>query len=644
MADFIVDPATAMQSTYTKIDMPFKFSDKSEARTSYRRRLLVEDGDDTPLAVIPREDSVFGKVDREFDGEIDAEILGVPSGARVLEIHSQLQKVSDDLNDMVEDLLEEREKDFFLAYRTHMFTVQRELTSLKNLSDSNETKGRRVQKVRSLEAELQWFTAEALRLDDLCKKHQKRLERFRGNVQELEDDRAFLEEEITASRTEFKALKNAVGQAQTAVERREDRARSGGIPGDTESRAERDSRGREQHSIGPEQSTDTLQEGELRERYDQVVEDLSRSIRTEKAAINRLRDDAGDKMRESSIAQPGPVEGLADIFTRCVDEEAYHWNDSGAANTQPRHRRFCTCVHSRVALHACVRWTSPIADVAHILSDHPGKPFKARPPAGTISLRRAWGIRPTEDGERGVKRQRESREAAGSEPIRRDLVNEYEEEHRGTSSSSASRADAVEDNSNAPPSNVDVTGAASSSTAAARASLVPTLTRGGSLRNQEKILSEIAALRESVDKVLEGEAAKRFKGGFVSAVKSISPNFRVCWLSNQVICTICESNKHRIHTSDLPAQLDRVGRFDIGTTGAAPVAARRRTIIDSLKDHEATVTHRRCSELAQRSVDDQNRRTEMNIARVAYITVVEGDSFARFERSVANLALAGSPV
>ncbi|KAF4714274.1 hypothetical protein FOZ62_000799, partial [Perkinsus olseni] len=158
------------------------------------------------------------------------------------------------------------------------------------------------------------------RLDDLCKKHQKRLERFRGNVQELEDDRAFLEEEITASRTEFNALKNAVGQAQTAVERRKDRARSSGIPGGEGSRAERDSRGREQHSIGPEQSSDTLQEGELRERYDQVVEDFNRSIRTEKAAINRLRDDTRDEMRGSNNVQPGAVDGLVDIFTRCVDE------------------------------------------------------------------------------------------------------------------------------------------------------------------------------------------------------------------------------------------------------------------------------------------------------------------------------------
>ncbi|KAF4719299.1 hypothetical protein FOZ63_003990, partial [Perkinsus olseni] len=300
MADFIVDPATAMQSKYTKIDTPFKFSDKSEARTSYRRRLLVEDGDDTPLAVMPREDSVFGKVDREFDGEIDAEILGVPSGARVLEMHSQLQKVSDDLNDMVEDLLEELEKDFFLAYRTHMFTVQRELTSLKNLSDSNETKGRRVQKVRSLEAELQWFTAEALSGPGCA--HDP-----------IDVDIVFRHSHIRED------LLMAFNRT-TAVERRRDMARSGGIPGDTESRAERDSRGREQHSIGPEQSTDTLQEGELRERYDQVVEGLSRSIRTEKAAINRLRDDAGDKRRESSKAQPGPVEGLTDIFTRCVGE------------------------------------------------------------------------------------------------------------------------------------------------------------------------------------------------------------------------------------------------------------------------------------------------------------------------------------
>ncbi|KAF4753839.1 hypothetical protein FOZ63_025931 [Perkinsus olseni] len=54
-----------------------------------------------------------------------------------------------------------------------------------------------------------------------------------------------------------------------------------------------------------------------------------------------------------------------------------------------------------------------------------------------------------------------------------------------------------------------------------------------SICGPQKILSEIATLKDSVYKVLEGKAAKRFKRDFVSAVKSISPNFRVCWRSNQ---------------------------------------------------------------------------------------------------------------
>ncbi|EER11007.1 hypothetical protein Pmar_PMAR029628 [Perkinsus marinus ATCC 50983] len=111
MSDAIVDAASAMQSKNTAIDIPFKFSDKAEARAEYRNRLLAEhNSDGTSLALIKRDEAVFANADEEFNGEIAAEILELPSGTRVLDLHSQLQKISDDFNDLVDNLLDEREK------------------------------------------------------------------------------------------------------------------------------------------------------------------------------------------------------------------------------------------------------------------------------------------------------------------------------------------------------------------------------------------------------------------------------------------------------------------------------------------------------------------------------------------------------
>merc|ERR1719487_1211586 len=139
------------------------------------------------------------------------------NGPRILGLHKDLQKLADTLDEKVEDMLNVHEKDFFLAYKSHMYTVQKEFKALKQKADEEETKTRRDAKVQSLEKELDWFMNEALRLDELCKKYKKELDKWKARADALDDDRQFLENQIKHARKHNRALRGAVERAQTSA-------------------------------------------------------------------------------------------------------------------------------------------------------------------------------------------------------------------------------------------------------------------------------------------------------------------------------------------------------------------------------------------------------------------------------------------
>merc|ERR1719447_2553813 len=83
----------------------------------------------------------------------------------------------------VQEMLREHEQDFFLAYKTHMYGLQKEFKALKNKANEEDTKTRRDSKIQSLERELDWFMAEALRLDELCKGYKRQNKVLRAAVE-----------------------------------------------------------------------------------------------------------------------------------------------------------------------------------------------------------------------------------------------------------------------------------------------------------------------------------------------------------------------------------------------------------------------------------------------------------------------------
>ncbi|CAM9313854.1 unnamed protein product, partial [Discosporangium mesarthrocarpum] len=85
--------------------------------------------------------------------------------ARVREEHSRLLEVVSTLNQKISGVLSKQESDFLAAYRSHMYTVQKELQTLRQRVVDAENALQRNDKVQKLEDECEWYRKEALRLD-----------------------------------------------------------------------------------------------------------------------------------------------------------------------------------------------------------------------------------------------------------------------------------------------------------------------------------------------------------------------------------------------------------------------------------------------------------------------------------------------
>jgi len=232
------------------------------------------------------------------------------SGSTILKLHSELQALADDLDEKVEGRLNSNENAFFLAYKSHMYTVQKEFNELRQKADEEETKTRRDAKISSLEKELDWFMNEALRLDELCKKYKKELDKWKGKAEALEDDRHFLQNQIMAAKKNNKALRGAVEKAQTS-------AYSALVSSDDP--AKRMSSMSAQDTAAPalqdRTETQALTSGlsrELEERYQMCVKRLKQQLETEQ----RL----AAKMRSVSDRQFGDPSDLEDFFLQCIDQ------------------------------------------------------------------------------------------------------------------------------------------------------------------------------------------------------------------------------------------------------------------------------------------------------------------------------------
>jgi hypothetical protein len=139
------------------------------------------------------------------------------AGPRITEHHQELTNLALTLEQRMEKLLMEHEKDFFLAYKTHMYGVQRDIKTLRMKADTEDAKTREDTKIRALEGELDWFMTEALRLDELCKGYKKEVDKWKSKADALDEDRRFLEDQIKGAKRQNKILRAAAERARSSA-------------------------------------------------------------------------------------------------------------------------------------------------------------------------------------------------------------------------------------------------------------------------------------------------------------------------------------------------------------------------------------------------------------------------------------------
>jgi len=139
------------------------------------------------------------------------------AGPQIVEYHKDIENLALTLDQRMSHLLREHEKDFFLAYKTHMYNVQKEIRALKVKADLEEAKTKEDSKIKELERELDWFMTEALRLDELCKGYKKEVDKWKSKADALDEDRRFLEDQIKGAKRQNKILRAAAERAKSSA-------------------------------------------------------------------------------------------------------------------------------------------------------------------------------------------------------------------------------------------------------------------------------------------------------------------------------------------------------------------------------------------------------------------------------------------
>lgn len=265
------------------------------------------------------------------------------AGPRIMETHDELKKLAENMDKKVHDMLREHEQDFFLAYKTHMYGLQKEFKALKAKADEEDTKTRRDLKIQSLERELDWFMAEAVRLDELCRGYKKEVDKWKAKAEAIEEDRRYLEDQIKGSKRQNKVLRAAVDRANYAgqnkmtssptqrksLEKNESESQLSLPPlrpNSAETKKLEDSKkGKDdgRHSAPPEMITDVAtikkaaspkpkKPSEEEQRLIDAIKSLKDHLKTEQHTIKSIRAERGNAYSRKSA--------LEEFFLSCVDE------------------------------------------------------------------------------------------------------------------------------------------------------------------------------------------------------------------------------------------------------------------------------------------------------------------------------------
>lgn len=102
--------------------------------------------------------------------------------------YGNLQHAISEMGDKVSGVLAKQEGEFLSAYRAHMRNVQTDFRSLREELDEKDRSIANNEKVLQLEKERDWYKKEALHLEKILLKTQKKEHNLNEKVAELEED------------------------------------------------------------------------------------------------------------------------------------------------------------------------------------------------------------------------------------------------------------------------------------------------------------------------------------------------------------------------------------------------------------------------------------------------------------------------
>ncbi|CAJ1346556.1 unnamed protein product [Effrenium voratum] len=162
-------------------------------------------------------DAEAGKKKGSKDKNRFRNLEATDAGNKIMTHFQDLTHLANSLDLRMEALLKEHEQDFFLAYKTHMYKVQKDIKLLRMKAEQEEAKTREDTKIKALEGELDRFMTQALRLDELCKGYKKEVDKWKAKAEALDEDRRFLEDQIKGAKRQNKILRAAAERARSSA-------------------------------------------------------------------------------------------------------------------------------------------------------------------------------------------------------------------------------------------------------------------------------------------------------------------------------------------------------------------------------------------------------------------------------------------
>lgn len=129
-----------------------------------------------------------------------------------------MEQAISELGTKLSDVLQKQESEFLTSFKSHMRNVSRDFHTLRNEVNEKETAIENNTLVKQLEEEKEWYKKEALHLDSVLTKTKKRETLLSEKVEELEQDRNWLSNQLKDIMREKNILERRLNEEEIDFE------------------------------------------------------------------------------------------------------------------------------------------------------------------------------------------------------------------------------------------------------------------------------------------------------------------------------------------------------------------------------------------------------------------------------------------